>query len=85
MLSFPLQQFTFGLIEFYYWDMFIREFAEDLDKLTLCYWKCFYRVLVLEECDLTTLNYLEAVKYSQIIHTQIDSIRQKVEEVIYQG
>jgi hypothetical protein len=24
MLLFPLQQFTFGLTEFYYWDRFIR-------------------------------------------------------------
>ncbi len=62
----------------------IREFVEELNKLTLCYWKCLYKVLVLEEeCDRTTPDYLEAVKYSQIVPAKIDNIRQEVEKVIY--
>ena len=63
----------------------VKEFTQDLDELTTDYWRYLYKALVTEEGDRTTPNYLEAVKCSQIIPAQIDSIRQKVEEAIYQG
>lgn len=62
----------------------IRKLAEELDELTISYWKHLHKVLVIEESiDLSSLDYLEAEKYSQIIPTKINDIRQKIKEVAY--
>lgn len=62
----------------------IKELVEELDQLTLCYWRYLYKVLVTEESiDCSSPNYLEAEKYSQVIPTKIDDIRQKIEEIAY--
>lgn len=40
----------------------IRELAEDLDKLTICYWKHLHKVLVIEESiDRSSPDYLETI------------------------
>lgn len=62
----------------------IRELAEELDKLTLCYWRYLYKVLVAEQnIDRSSPDYLEAEKYSQIVPAKINDIRQKIKEIAY--
>lgn len=62
----------------------IRELAADLDELTLCYWKHLHRMLVIEEnIDRSSPDYLEAEKYSQIVPAKINDIRQKIKEIAY--
>lgn len=60
----------------------IKELAEELNELTICYWRCLHKVLVAEEnIDRSSPDYLEAEKYSQIISMKINDIRRKIKEI----
>ena len=60
----------------------IKEFTQDLDELLADYWRYLYKALVTEEGDRTSLDYLEAEKYAQIVPAKIDDIRQKIKEIV---
>lgn len=56
--------------------------AENLDNLLSDYWKKLYSVLVGEQGERTTPNYLEVVEHSQIISDDINALRQKVNQLV---
>ncbi len=61
----------------------LKETADSLDEVSSIYWRKLYAVLVVEQVERTTPNYLEVVEYLQMIPTQIQDIRQKVKELTY--
>lgn len=61
----------------------LEESADSLDNLLSNYWGKLYSVLVGEQVERTTPNYLEVVEYSQMISSQIQDISQKVKELTY--
>ncbi len=61
----------------------LKETAENLDNLLSDYWRKLYSVLVGEQAERTTPNYLEVVEYSQIISDDINALRQKVNQLVY--
>ncbi|PSB26529.1 hypothetical protein [Chlorogloea sp. CCALA 695] len=59
----------------------IKKSIQNLAELLADYWRYLYKALVIEG-DRTSLDYLEAEKYYQIILAKIDDIRQKIKEIV---
>jgi len=59
----------------------VKESTQDLDELTIDYWRYLYKVLVTESGRRTSPDCLEAEKYSQIVPAKINEIRQKINEI----
>lgn len=61
----------------------IQKSTQELDKLAIDYWQYLYKALIVEEGDRTSPDYLKAQRYSQLIPSKIDDIRQKIKEMVY--
>lgn len=60
----------------------LKETADSLDEAISIYWRKLYAVLVVDQVERTTPNYLEVGEYSQIICDEINALRQKVKQLI---